>query len=197
MFNQLNGEPLLGTHLEVSRLGETIISETNDVSHEYDVDLQRGNYILTGNKAGFISDSVELSSAEFAQDTIIKRLYLTPKELTLELLTFDAETGEPVNGPTISVSDVNDPNKENVYQLNNLTNSLVLPIDRDFEYAIHVQKRGYEQEELVVNGADYPDELRIVKKIYLKRGNLRSEIDLTLFLNFDCSDLYALLFMSY
>lgn len=188
MFNQLNGEPLLGTHLEVSRMGETIISESNEVSHEYDVDLQRGNYILKGNKAGFISDSTELTSAEFAQDTIIKRLYLTPKELTLELLTFDAETGEPVNGPTISVSDVNDPNKENVYQLNNLTNSLVLPIDRDFEYAIEVQKRGYEKEELVVNGADYPDELRIVKKIYLKRGNLESYLVLPLYFDNDFPD---------
>lgn len=189
MFNKLNGEPLLGTDLEVRRMDEVIITESNDVSHEYDVDLQRGNYLLKGNKAGFLSDSTDLTANEFAiQDTIIKRLYLTPKELILELLTFDAETGEPVNGPTISVADVNDPNKENIYQLNNLTNSLVLPIERDFEYSINVQKRGYEQEDLIVNGADHPDELRIVKKIYLKRGNLESYLVLPLYFDNDFPD---------
>src|SRR5690625_5946088 len=47
MFNQLNGEPLLGTHLEVSRLGETIISETNDVrSEEHTSELQSRGHLV-------------------------------------------------------------------------------------------------------------------------------------------------------
>src|SRR5690606_21520302 len=122
------------------------------------------------------------------QDTIVKRLYLSPKDLTLVLLTYDYDTREPVNGPTISVSDVDDSNKENIYQLNNLTNSLVLPIERDFKDAINVQKRGYEQEDLVVDGADYPNDMAIVKKIYLRRVNLESYLVLPLYFDNDFPD---------
>ncbi|MBY5957387.1 hypothetical protein KUV50_04510 [Membranicola marinus] len=189
VFNKLNGEPILGSTLEVLRSENLIMEETNEESNEYIVDLLRGTYKLRASKGGFLPDSTLLDMNQYAgQDTIVKRLFLTPKELTLELLTFDAVTREPVNGPTISVSDVDDPNKENIYQLNNLTNSLVLPIDRDFQYAINVQKRGYEQEDLMVNGADYPNELRIVKKIYLKRGNLESYLVLPLFFDNDFPD---------
>ncbi len=189
VFNKLNGEPILGSHLEVFRGENLIMEETNEESNEYIVDLLRGTYKLLASKDGYLPDSTVLDMNQFSgQDTIVKRLFLTPKELTLELLTFDAVTREPVNGPTISVSDVNDPNKENIYQLNNLTNSLVLPIERDFEYAINVQKRGYEQEDVVVNGADYPNELRIVKKIYLRRGNLESYLVLPLYFDNDFPD---------
>lgn len=189
VFNKLNGEPILGSTLEVLRSENLIMEETNEESNEYIVDLLRGTYKLRASKGGFLPDSTLLDMNQYAgQDTIVKRLFLTPKELTLELLTFDAVTREPVNGPTISVSDVDDPNKENIYQLNNLTNSLVLPIDRDFQYAINVQKRGYEQEDLMVNGADYPNELRIVKKIYLRRGNLESYLVLPLFFDNDFPD---------
>ncbi len=189
VFNKLNGEPILGSHLEVFRGENLIMEETNEESNEYIVDLLRGTYKLKAGKDGYLPDSTILDMNQFVgQDTIVKRLFLTPKELTLELLTFDAVTLEPVNGPTISVSDVNDPNKENIYQLNNLTNSLVLPIERDFQYAINVQKRGYEPEDVVVNGADYPNELRIVKKIYLRRGNLESYLVLPLYFDNDFPD---------
>lgn len=189
VFNKLNGEPILGSLLEVLRGENLIIEETNEESNDYIVDLLRGTYKLRASKDGYLPDSTVLDMNQFTgQDTIVKRLFLTPKELTLELLTFDAVTREPVNGPTISVSDVNDPNKENIYQLNNLTNSLVLPIERDFEYAINVQKRGYEQEDVVVNGADYPNDLRIVKKIYLRRGNLESYLVLPLYFDNDFPD---------
>lgn len=189
VFNKLNGEPILGSHLEVFRGDNLLMEETNEESNEYIVDLLRGTYKLKAGKEGYLPDSTILDMNQYSgQDTIVKRLFLTPKELTLELLTFDAITREPVNGPTISVSDVNDPNRENIYQLNNLTNSLVLPIERDFEYAINVQKRGYEQEDLVVNGADYPNELRIVKKIYLRRGNLESYLVLPLYFDNDFPD---------
>ncbi len=189
VFNKLNGEPILGSHLEVLRNNNLIMEETNEETNEYIVDLLRGTYKLRASKDGYLPDSTTLDMNQYSgQDTIVKRLFLTPRELTLELLTFDAITREPVNGPTISVSDVSDPNKENIYQLNNLTNSLVLPIERDFEYAINVQKRGYEQEDLVVNGADYPDQLRIVKKIYLHRGNLESYLVLPLYFDNDFPD---------
>lgn len=189
VFNKLNGEPILGSLLEVSRSGDLVMEETNEESHEYIVDLLRGTYKLKASKGGFVPDSTMLDMNQFSgQDTIVKRLFLTPKKLSLELLTFDYETREPVNGPTISVSDAEDPNKENVYQLNNLTNSLVLSIDRDFEYAINVQKRGYESEDVVVNGADYPNDLHIVKKIYLRRGNLESYLILPLFFDNDFPD---------
>lgn len=189
VFNKLNGEPILGSQLQALR-GETVVmEETNEDSNEYIVDLLRGTYKLKASKEGFLPDSTMLDMNEYiGQDTIVKRLYLTPKELTLELLTFDYDTREPVNGPTISVSDVNDPNKENIYQLNNLTNSLVLPIERDFKYAINVQKRGYEQEDLVVDGAEYPNDMTIVKKIYLRRGNLESYLVLPLYFDNDFPD---------
>ncbi len=189
VFNKLNGEPILGSHLEALRSDNLVMEETNEESNEYIVDLLRGTYKLRASKGGFVPDSTILDMNQYAgQDTIVKRLFLTPKELSLEILTFDAITREPVNGPTISVSDVDDPNKENIYQLNNLTNSLVLPIERDFKYAINVQKRGYEQEDLVLNGADYPNDLKIVKKIYLKRGNLESYLVLPLFFDNDFPD---------
>ncbi len=186
VFNKLNGEPILGSHLQALRGENVVMEETNDESNEYIVDLLRGTYKLKAGKEGFLPDSTMLDMKEYSgQDTIVKRLFLTPKGLTLELLTFDYDTREPVNGPTISVSDVNDPNKENIYQLNNLTNSLVLPIDRDFKYAINVQKRGYEKEDLVVDGADYTNDMTIVNKIYLRRGNLESYLVLPLFGNLE------------
>lgn len=189
VFNKSNGNPILGSHLEVSRNGSVILQETNEERHEYILDLTRGNNKIIARKEGFLPDSTMLDLSQYSgQDTIVKRLFLSPEELYLELLTFDAETGEPVNGPTISVSDTEDPNKENIYQLNNLTNSLVLPIDRDFEYNVHVQKRGYEPEIVTVNGADYPEEHRIVKKIYLKRGNLESYLVLPLYFDNDFPD---------
>ncbi len=186
VFNKLNGEPILGSTLEVFRNSDLVIEETNEESHEYELDLLRGTYKVKASKGGFIPDSTTLDLAQLSgQDTIIKRLFLTPKELTLELLTFDFETREPVNGPTISISDRANPDKENIYQLNNLTNSLVLPIDRDFEYSINVTKRGYQDEDLTIRGADYPNDLKIVKKIYLNRGNLESYLVLPLFFDND------------
>src|SRR5690606_2394403 len=43
-------------------------------------------------------------------------------------------------------------------------------------------------EDVVVNGADYPNELRIVKKIYLRRGNLESYLVLPLYFDNDFPD---------
>lgn len=189
VFNKLNGEPILGSRLEALRNDNLIMEEVNEDSHEYIVDLLRGTYKLRASKEGFLPDSTILDMNQFTgQDTIVKRLFLTPKELSLEILTFDAVTREPVNGPTISVSDVDDPNKENIYQLNNLTNSLVLPIERDFKYAVNVQKRGYQPENVEIDGAEYPNDLKIVKKIYLRRGNLESYLVLPLYFDNDFPD---------
>ncbi|GAA5222214.1 OmpA family protein [Membranihabitans marinus] len=189
VFNKLTGEPIIGSTLNVIRDNELLIDRTNNESHEYNLDLMRGTYDIKAMKGGFYPDSTTIDLAHFVgEDTIVRKLFLLPKELSLELLTFDDETKDPVNGPTISISDLANPDKENIYQLNNRTNSLVVPIDRNFEYAIKVNKRGYEEENLVLRGSDYPDDAKLIKKIYLKRGNLESYLVLPLYFDNDFPD---------
>src|SRR5690606_2661167 len=113
VFNKLNGEPILGSQLDVFRGENLIMEETNEESNEYIVDLLRGTYKLRASKDGYLPDSTILDMNQFTgQDTIVKRLFLTPKELTLDVLTFDTVTRGKVKRSTISVSEVNDPDEE-------------------------------------------------------------------------------------
>lgn len=86
---------------------------TNDKTNQFNYSvLCDKNYKLIGSKQGYTSDTISLYTGQPGEFPVIsKKLFLKPAYAQLEVLTFNRNSGVPLNGVTVVLLDLDDPTK--------------------------------------------------------------------------------------
>ena len=73
-------------------------------------------YALLARMPGYEPAKIKFYSGKPGEfEKITKKLYLKPKGVYLEVLTFDKQTGNPLNGATVTIIDLDDPDWGSLY----------------------------------------------------------------------------------
>lgn len=148
--------------------GELIDEFLNNdgADHRFELDRCR-NYLVIGDKPGYKSDTIKMSSCDYkkSQD-IIKKLFLEPTELFLNVLTFEKKTSEELNGVTVELFDITDTSIEPVEIMNPSSNDFRFELVRGHEYKVVASKLGYKSAEIQF-GTDNIGGTELTKKLFL------------------------------
>jgi|JI10StandDraft_1071094.scaffolds.fasta_scaffold00237_57 outer membrane protein OmpA-like peptidoglycan-associated protein len=140
---ELNGATVkLFDNKDVSK--EAVII-TNDLTNlfEFPIECER-EYRIEASRPGYSMESVIFLSGkpgEFKE--ITKKLYLKQSKITLDVLTYDKQTGLDLNGTTVSLFDLEHPDNSPIVMTNLQTNLSQFELDRCHKYRIVATKLGY------------------------------------------------------
>ncbi|MGE5355962.1 MAG: hypothetical protein ACM3PT_06950 [Deltaproteobacteria bacterium] len=169
-FNKKNGNELPGTEVKLydANSKELLAVVKNDDINKSDFRLLNNrNYYLVASKLGYIPDTTRFNTFGISKtDTIIKKLYLQPMDLSLKVLTFDRTTLNELNGVEIILENLTDNTISKIIVTNELSNDFSFNIIRGHNYKITANKKGYESVTEKVNTENYGGTV-IIQKLYL------------------------------
>ncbi len=188
-FDKLTREALAGATVTLLDLSDPLNPRgiTNLEGNEFKFALDRAkDYVVVASKDGFFPDTVNFSTKRIRKSqTIKKELYLRTTRLDLEVFTFDKRNNLALNGSTIKIIDRSNPADELIVQMDDETNQLIIPIERDKEYIVIASKRGYSADSVIVNTRNSDAINKITKNLYLGLGSLEDFLPLTLYFDND------------
>ncbi|MBK8390966.1 MAG: hypothetical protein IPL23_17505 [Saprospiraceae bacterium] len=186
-FNKRTGEDLHGAKVSLYDVatGELLAEMIHDTSNVYLFPIERGKqYMVKAEKIGFKSDSITFSTADIKESgEIVKKLFLEPDLLNLDVFTFDADTREALAGATIAIEDLTDPTKPQVFKFNELSNDFHFQLERGKTYRITAKKDGYATVSELIDTKGLENNLR--KDLYLKKLGLSAYVPLSLYFDND------------
>lgn len=154
-YNKVNNEDLLGASLTLYEVGPNGLIEIETIENiegnDFAFKLEPGKkYELHAMKDGFSSviDAFDLNDPEFKGAGIIERkLYLAPK-VDLEVLTFNSNDGQPLEGATVQLFRIDENGNETLVQeLTNATaNDFTFPLEYGNLYVIKGTRPGFAME---------------------------------------------------
>lgn len=189
-FDEFTEEELIGASVRViENESEKVVGyKINAVDNDHIFTIEKAKeYTIIGEKTGYASDTIQLSTVAVTEDTIIRKLYLKPNtKLDLDILVFDERTLKELNGAVVSIENLSDPT--DVTTLENLRgNDFSIQVKRNTKYRITVKKDGYESSSMILDTTGETG--KITKKIYLrKQENLNLFLPLTLYFDNDTPD---------
>ena len=129
--------------------------------------INNRNYFIVASKPGYIADTTRFNTYGFTKtDTIIKKLYLQPMELSLQVLTYDRTTLFDLNEVELILENLTDNTINKIIVKNDLSNDFKFDIVRGHKYKISASRQGYESVSEIVNTENYGGSV-IVQKLYL------------------------------
>jgi hypothetical protein len=143
-------------------------------------------YQIIGEKSGFEADTILLNTKGImSPEIIIRKLYLKPNTLHLDLFVFDEKTLEALNGSSIVIENLDDPDMPLIKASNFNSNDYKIPLLRHTKYRISVSKEGYESTSLLLDTSEATGD-SMTKKVYLKKKeNLNYFLPVTLYFDND------------
>jgi len=186
-FNKRTGEDLHGAKVSLYDVatGELLAQMTHDTSNVYVFPIERGKqYMVKAEKIGFKSDSITFSTADIKESgEIVKKLFLEPDLINLDAFTFDADTKEALAGATITIEDLTDPTKPQIFKFNELSNDFHFQLERGKTYKITAKKDGYTTVSELIDTKGVENNIR--KDLYLKKLGLSAYVPLSLYFDND------------
>ena len=192
-FDKLTSKELAGATVTVidALTGEEVGTVTTDDGNEHIIPLRKNKeYIVIANKDKYYPDTIQLSTKGVMEsDTIIRKLYLDSDYFALDLNTFDTKTREALDGATVTLIDITDPNNPNVVQVNTLSNDFHFLLDPNKKYKIIASRPDYIDETIYVSTMPGANPGRIIKRdVYLLKPELDTYLPLALYFDNDEPD---------
>ena len=170
-YDKISQENLNGATVKLinEKTGEIVGEITNDSGNDHKFKLERcTDYIIVGEKPGYKSDTIRYSTCGLkSSQEIIKKLYLEPDLLELDVFTFDDETKEALLGATVILTNESDPSAEPIVITNFDGNDYNYSITRGDKYRIDASKPGYYPASIEVITENIAG-TKITKNIYLR-----------------------------
>ncbi len=188
-YDKNDQSDLLGatvTLVEVNGEEKIVGTQTIGNTNEFPFDLEPNkSYLIIAQKDGYLSDTAMVSTKGMrSSEEITRKMYLEGTSLDLELLVFDDNTKEALQGATVRIKDLSDPDNEIIVQLNEEGNQFIFPLERGKNYEITVSRRGYAPETFAVDTDAIPG-TRFTRKVYLKNGTLEDFLPLAVYFDND------------
>lgn len=153
------------------------------IDHLFELEPDR-DYMIIGKKENFKSDTIQLSTKDmYTSETISRNLFLEIDQVILDLDVFDMDSKEELTNATVTITDLSDPNAEDI--IINITdgNNVQIPLDPKKPYRISIDREGYETETFTIDENTTNDGGVIKRKVFLEKRDLN--IFLPAFLYFD------------
>ncbi len=169
-FNAMSRDSLPGATVRLidPLTGQEIDLVYNELGPDHRFLLTAGQeYLIIGEKEGFKSDTIRYKAVPDDGTEVIKKLYLTPMTVRLEVYSFHAETLEELSGVTVMLKDLAEPGVPPVEHPNKETNFFSFDILSGRQYEIVASKPEFSTATVLVDATKI-SEGKIVKKVYLK-----------------------------
>ncbi|NNE27429.1 MAG: hypothetical protein HKN09_11350 [Saprospiraceae bacterium] len=150
--------------------GELIEENLNEYGHEHEFEIKQGReYLIVSEREGFKSDTTNLSTRQITtSEEIIKKIYLTPIQVGLEVFTFSQRTKEDLTGVTVMLTEEGAEDNPMIITQDQ-TNLFQFEIIAGRTYTIIATKPGYSKEIITFEALDIKDGI-ITKFVYLLDG---------------------------
>ncbi|MBK8955573.1 MAG: PD40 domain-containing protein [Saprospiraceae bacterium] len=143
VYNYYTQEEIHGATVELTDIEDknqqpVVIQNLNGNDFNYDILCER-NYKLTAHKDGFTSDSLVFYSGRIGEfKSLTKKLFLKPNKVTLEVLTFNKNNKQPLDGVRVSIKDLDGNLDTTLFNVQN--NLFVIPALPCHRYRIIASK---------------------------------------------------------
>jgi len=155
----------------------------NSIDHGFELEPDR-EYMIVGSKTNFKSDTIQLSTkGMYTTEEIERNLFLELEQVTLDLDIFDSESQGELDNATVTITDLTDPNAEDIIIDASDSNRVVVNLDANKSYKVTIERDGYETETIIIDENTSHDGGIIRRKVFLDKRDLN--IFLPTFLYFD------------
>jgi len=149
-FNKQTLEALNGVNVRLinEETGEVIYTDMHAEDNQYVVELDRDvKYLIIADKPGFTSDTIPFNTIGLKKsETIVKKAYLAPDYIDLEVNVYDALTREDLDGATLVLRDLTDPTVEPITIKKLDSNVFNFPVKCGHTYQVTATRQGYTKE---------------------------------------------------
>lgn len=183
---------LLGATVRLKNLTDPgiqdIVITLPDVN-DFHFPLERNkDYLITAEKEGYRSDTVNLSTFGISHSQKIeKKMYLETDKIDLNVFTFDEKTRAALQGTEVTLIDLSDSNNV-VSKVNINGNDFHFPLIRGRQYRVIANKKGYNPATVMIDTRDVKANT-ITENMYLGVGDIYSFLPLILFFDNDQPDI--------
>jgi hypothetical protein len=140
---ELNGATVYLYNLKDPDSAPIEITNLNTNLFDFPINCEK-EYMIVASRPEYLPDTVRFMSGKPGEfEEIIKKLYLTPKNVSLDVLTFDRQSGLDLNGTTVSLIDLTDSTRVPVVITNLNTNLSQFKLDRCHKYKLVAEKEDY------------------------------------------------------
>ena len=189
-FNEITKEELLGTRITlIDASSGLVLAESLDPgSHEGRFTLENNrSYTLIAEKPDFFPDTIHFNTYQLKKSgDILKKLYLRPTPLELEVLTFDRITKFPLNGAEIRLKNLTNPEIEDIVVVNDDGNDFHFDLVRGSSYKIIASKEDYGSVEIEMTTLNVKGP-KITRRVYLS-DLLNTHLPLAMYFDNDHPD---------
>lgn len=173
VYDAITGEPIYSTSVVLRNLSDEEEEELmagidgNDFEKELECNKE---YRIHASQFGYYPDSIAFSTADIDEgiDTLVKKIYLFPSHLDLEVLTFNKITLEALEGVTVRIVNLTDSNVPDLVLTNPDSNNFNFMVERGKQYRIVASKENFSPVSLdFETPEDRENNEKIIKKLYL------------------------------
>ena len=173
VIDELSNEDLLGSRVRIYDMitDELLFDSLEELTNDHKFRLKCGReYKIITDRDGYESDttSISLKDCNDPKD-VTKKIFLTPQELKLDVLTYLRPGEEPLNGATVTLYDLSDPNSEPIVITHNDKHVFNFDILGGKEYKLVTSRPGYKTQTITFKALD-SDRGKIVKKFYFEKA---------------------------
>ena len=191
VFDGLTEEELLDSRIRIydAVTNELLLDNIEQLTHNHEFKLKcNRQYTIITEKAGFESDTTSLVTRN-CDEPITKKIYLSPIEGKLDVLTFLSPQQIALEGATVTLYDLSNPDNPPVIISQPNGNLFQYDIIGGREYKIIAERDGYEPKELIFTATDFEDGT-ITKKIYFDKTfiNLNEYLPVVVYFDNDRPD---------
>lgn len=181
---------LLGARVSLIDIntGDVLSELVNDTSNVFLFPLEKGKqYMVKAEKLGYKADSISFTTFDIKQSgEIVKKLFLEPDIIKLDVFTFDDDTKLALDGATVILEDLSDPTRPQELKFNELNNDFHFLVERGKTYRLTAKRDGYTTTSDVIDTRGLDNVVR--KDLFLKPLNLSAYIPLALYFDNDEPD---------
>jgi hypothetical protein len=170
-FNGETLDSLLGARVQIldAITGELLFENLNDLTHDHKFRIKcNKEYIIITTKDGYEPDTTNLNIKDCTKKEIIKKIYLTPMDVKLQVLTFDETNLDELKGATVTLESEG---MEPIVITNADANDFNFDIVAGRDYLLTVERPGFITEQLVVNSNNVIEGL-VTERVYLRRADV-------------------------
>lgn len=169
-FNEATLEELPGAHVFIIDpvTGDTLYDSHNPDGNDHLFKLNcNKEYIIVTEKDGYESNTTSIRTNNCKElEEIIRKIYLKPLPIKLDVYTFDQSTLEALPGTTVKLFDLSNPEADPIIVVDENGNYYQFDIIAGGRYELVAEKRGYETIRQIVNSNDVRDGI-VTEKLYL------------------------------
>lgn len=192
-FDKITSRPLKNATVILidQDTGAEIARVRNDDGNDHKFPLDEDkNYLIIAQKENYYPDTLTLSTfgAE-KSESITKKMYLSTDMMLLDVFTFTKIGKLALPGTTITITDMTDPSKKEIIEVNNLSNDFHFMVDRGKQYRITARKEGYTDAVEILDTRPYEKSALITVDMYLDKFVLQDLLPITLYFDNDLPDL--------